>query len=93
VARWAPLQFRICRPVDRRQVGGAQFGFAVLQEIQRDVVDRQVRVGGERGEGVGLGAEAVHQEQRQFHLVLHPQGQDLSDDDVQEGAARPHVDQ
>ena len=52
VPRRAPLQVGVLLPLDRGQVVGAELGLLVLQEVQRQVVDGQVGVAREHGEGV-----------------------------------------
>ena len=48
-----PLQRRVARPADRREVVDQQLGLLVLQELQRQPVDGEVVVAGQRGQGVG----------------------------------------
>ena len=62
----APLQVGVGRPADRGQVGREQLGFAVLQEVQRQPGAPARSPGRRRAlQGVGGGAEAVHEDHRQ----------------------------
>ena len=70
VAGRAPLEVGVLRPADRREVLGEELGLLVLQELQRQALDRQVVVARQRRHGVGGGAEAVHEDQRQRGVVL-----------------------
>ena len=40
----APLELGVLGPLDGRQVVGAQLGLAVLEEVEREAVDREVGV-------------------------------------------------
>ena len=53
VAGRAPLQVGVLRVGDRREVLDQELGLLVLQELQRQPLDRQVLVARERGHGVG----------------------------------------
>ena len=88
-----PLHRRVARPADRREVVDPQLGLLALQELQRQPLDGEVVVAGQRGQGVGGGAEAVHEDQRQRGAVLPAQVQDLAGDHVEEGQAAAHAQQ
>ena len=90
VARRAPLQRRVLRPLDRAEVVGAQLGFHVLQEVERQPVDGQARVAPEDLERLLAGAEGVHQHQRRLHPVPTAQRQHLAGDDVEEAEPVAH---
>ncbi len=93
VAGRAPLQRRVGRPLGRRQVLGQQLRLLVLDEVQRQALDGQLRVLLQRGQGVVLGPEGVHQEQGHPGAVVLAGGQHLLDDDVQEGLPVAHLQQ
>ena len=88
-----PLHRRVARPADRGEVVDPQLGLLVLQELQRQPLDREVVVAGQRGQGVGRGAEAVHEDQRQGGAVLPAQVQHLSGDHVEEGQPAAYAQQ
>ena len=93
VARRAPLELGVLGPLDRGQVVDEQARLAVLQELQRQPLDRKVLVALERGQAVLGGAEGVHQQQREAYVVLLAHVQDLAGDHVQEAQALAHAQQ
>ena len=90
VAGRTPLERRIVRPLDGGQGVGVELGLLRLQEVQREAVDGEVGVLLQRGQGVALGVEAVHEDQRQLGAVLLARLGDLVDDDLEEVHAVAH---
>ena len=93
VAGRAPLQVRVLRPADRCEVLGQELGLLVLEELQRQPLDRKVLVARDGGHGVARGVEAVHEQQRQRGVVLLAEVEHLPGDDVEEGEAAAHAQQ
>ena len=93
VAGRAPLEVGGLGVRRRHQVRGEELGLLVLQELQRQAVDRQVLVAGEGRHRVGRGAEGVHEQQRQRGVVLLAQVQHLAGDDVEEAQPAAHAEQ
>ena len=86
VARRAPLERRVVRPLDRRQVVDEELGLLVLEEVEREP-DVELRVRGERLQRVVAGGEGVHQDEREPRVVALAQREHLAGDDVQEAVA------
>ncbi len=85
----APFQGRVLRPADRSPRGGVQFGDAVLGERQRETggIGKSGVVGFDGRQRIGVGREAVHQQERQGSAAGFAQEPDLADDDVEEAVA------
>ena len=73
-----------CGPLDRGEAVHQQLGLLVLQEVQREAVDLEAGVRGERLERVLAGAERVHEHQRQLRAGGRARLLDLPDDQVEE---------
>ena len=86
VARRAPLQRRVVRPLGRVEPLDEQLGLLVLDEVERHV-GGEVRVALEQRERVVARAERVHQHEREPRAVLRAQREHLAGDDVEEGQA------
>jgi hypothetical protein len=93
VSRRRPFQRRVGRPRDRLEVVLAQLRHLALEEVQRQPVDGQLGVAGERGQRVVARREAVHQEQRQPRVVALAQVEHLAHDHVEEGEPVLDLDQ
>ena len=93
VAGWAPFQRRVLRPLHRGQVVCPEFRFLVLQKTERQVVDGKVGVTLQVGQGVGIGAEGVHEQQRQRGVPVTPGCPHLPHDEVQEVQAVTHLEE
>ena len=90
MTRWAPFQAGVGRPLHRGQVIGPELGFLALHEVELETVHGQVVVTRQRSQGVVVGAEAVHEQQRQLGSVRRPGRPHLGDDEVQERLAPPY---
>ena len=84
MARRAPLQGGVLLPLDRGESLGVELGLLILQEVQVQSLDGQVRVLLEGLEGVRTGVEGVHEHQRQTGAELLAGRQHLGGDDVEE---------
>ena len=93
VPRRRPLECGVGGPLDRLEVVGAQLRHLALDEVERQVVDRQLGVALERRERVVAGGEAVHQQQRDARAVALAQVQHLAHDHVEEGEPVLDLDQ
>ena len=88
-----PLEVGVLRVRRRAEVLLQELGLLVLPELQRQALDGEVLVAGDRGHGVGRGAEGVHQDQRQRGVVLLAEVQHLARDHVEEGQPAAHAQQ
>ena len=88
--RRAPLELGIGRPLHGSQIVRTQLGLTILQEVQWKAVDLDLRAPGQHLEGVLAGAEGVHKDQRQTHVVAPTGRRDLVDQQVKEGLAVAH---
>ena len=93
VAGRTPLEVGVLGVGRRHQALGQQLGHLVLQELERQPVDLEVLVAGERGHRVGRRAERVHEDERQRGVVLLAEVQHLPGDDVEEAQAAAHAQQ
>ena len=82
--RRAPLEVRVRRPLHRGEVVGAQLRLLRLHHVEREAVDGQVGVRGERRQAVVLGVERVEEQQRETYAVGGPGRQHLTGDQVEE---------
>ncbi len=89
----APFFCGIGGPRDGFQCVGAQFGNAVLEKGERGGLLGEFGISGECGECVGLGAEAVHQEEGKRDAEGFAGVQHLAGDEVEEGEAVFHGEQ
>ena len=83
----APLERRVCRPLDGRQVVGAELRLLILDEADRQALDGQLGVLRQGGHRVVLGAEGVHQHERKTHAVLLTGRDDLGRNEIEERCA------
>jgi hypothetical protein len=90
VAGWAPLQRRVGRPLDRRQVVGEELRLLVLDEVRRHV---GARLGVERLQRVVVRGERVHQHERQPRARPAAQLEHLARDHVEEAHPVLRLDQ
>src|SRR5215207_3046794 len=82
--RGTPFQTRISRPGDRGQVICPELGLLILNETKIKSSDGEIRVRRQRGEGVVVSTEAVHEDQRQLDAVRRPRMSHLINNDVEE---------
>ncbi len=81
----APFQLGVSRPVDGREGVGPQLGLGTLQEPQGQPTHRQIRVCREDRLGLHVGAERVHEDDREGGGIPLAQREHLAGDDIEEG--------
>ena len=87
VARWAPFEVRVIGPRHRSEIVRPELGLGALQEVQRQSVDRQLRMGGEPRQSLLSRPEGVHEDQGELNPVPRAEGKDLPGRDVEERQA------
>jgi hypothetical protein len=84
VPRGRPLECGVLFPFGGLQAVREELRHLALDEVERDPLELEVRVGLERGERVVAGGEAVHEDERDVRAVPLAQVQHLPDDHIEE---------